>query len=98
MKVIYPLLFAAIVSLGGPVACGGGGGNPGVCDGSDAVCGMGRGSESVPGATTQETGTPAPGSASVTCASFGSQAEAQAALAAGARQLDPNNNGIACDE
>ena len=91
MKVIYPLVLAAIVSLGGPVACGGGGGNPGVCAGSDAVCGVGQGNASTPG-------TPASDSANLTCASFGTQAEAQLAFTFGARQLDPNNNGIACDE
>jgi hypothetical protein len=99
MKAIYSLLFTAIVCLGGPVACGGGGGNPGTCDGSDAVCGAGLGNPSAPGITpATDTVAPPVDAATAACAAFGSQAEAQAALLAGARELDPDNNGIACDQ
>ena len=43
MKSIIALLSAGLFGLGSLTACGGGGGNPGDCLGSDEVCGAGRG-------------------------------------------------------
>lgn len=94
------LLLAGILALPLLPGCGGGGGNPGACQGSAEVC-EGRNSDNVPtvGASTPTTSTPTTGgSGGVTCASFSSQQQAQVALAGGAFQLDPNGDGIACNE
>lgn len=88
------------LSLGG---CGGGGDNAGTCFGSDEVCGAGRGTTT--GGAGLATGTPPATPASgnendlrnLTCASFSTPAAAQAALAAGATQLDSDGDGIACN-
>ena len=99
-------LLPLFILLGG---CGGGGDNPGACFGSDEVCGTGRSSTSgaaglATGSGNTGTGTTGTGTTgnqndlrNLTCASFSTPAAAQAALAAGATQLDSNGDGIACN-
>lgn len=92
------LALALVLCLPALSSCGGGGGNPGQCFGSDEVCGEGRGTQSTaatPVPSTTGTGLP---SGNATCSSFSTQAAAQAALAAGNTELDPNGDGIACNE
>ena len=97
-------------------ACGGGGGNPGVCYGGPQVCAEGVGASSVPStdaATTSGAGTGGTSSVPSTdpttssgagaglqtaaCADFQFQQDAQAVFLAGARQLDGDNDGVACE-
>ena len=94
-------LLPLLVLLGG---CGGGGDNPGACFGSDEVCGTTRSTGSGAAGLTTGSGTTGTGTTgnqndlrNLTCASFSTPAAAQAALAAGATQLDSNGDGIACN-
>jgi hypothetical protein len=93
MKLYVAILLAGILSVSGLSGCGAGGGNPGACLGSAEVC-EGNNSSTVP----QNTAVPDQPGALVTCASFATQQEAQAAFAAGATQLDSNGDGLACNE
>jgi hypothetical protein len=96
---IYVLTLAASLT-----ACGGGGGNPGTCSGSDAICGRGN----YTGQSLPATAYPAVNLATITCpqilALFNNDeaaafAAAQYYLAQGATGLngDPKSDKTACD-
>ena len=96
-------LYSAVLTIALLAACGGGGGNPGQCNGSAEVCGLGNssGSSSTSGISvgiSPDTSTTVP-PITVTCSVFVYQEDAQAFFNANnARQLDADNDGIACEE
>lgn len=100
--VFFVLIFAALSG------CGGGGGNPGECRGSDEVCGR---TAQLPVVTTQPpvNGSPLPSNTpfvvidnarikTIKCDDISTLAEALAYLRAGGDQLDADNDSKPCEE
>lgn len=86
---IYVFCLAASLT-----ACGGGGSNAGACMGSNAVCGRDA-------ATVVSVTTPLVDAArvnTVACRDMATLAQALAYLAAGANQLDADNDGKPCED
>jgi hypothetical protein len=86
-------------------SCGGGGGNPGICAGSAQVCADGGNSNTLSGETLALEPTPSTTTGSTTtstdtavCSQFLDQAAAQQYFFShNAPQLDPDGDGIACN-
>lgn len=76
-------------------SCGGGGGDPGDCKSDAVYCTEFSERNSVAPAIVTPT---ASGDTDATCPTFTWQQDAQAAYLAGARQLDGDNDGIACED
>ncbi|MEJ8839823.1 hypothetical protein [Ramlibacter sp. AN1133] len=80
------LLLAAVVGSGALAGCGGGGGNPGQCNGSPAVCGEGDAPATTSGTsttTTTTTGTTTNTGTTTTTGSTAASAPAETNFTAG---------------
>jgi hypothetical protein len=83
--------FFASVLVASLTACGGGGGNTGTCNGSAQVCGTAAAAAPAPVVDAARV-------KSVACKDMASLAQALAYLAAGATQLDADNDGKPCED